>query len=95
MIFAGFFSELARQGANWRECGPEKRCFWGRDLEPVTKLEEQDRVRHEESTSSAGGGPPAAGRVHGDRSLALSSGWSVAGYSCLIAQRYPMLLDHA
>jgi len=34
MIFAGFFSELARQGANWRECGPEKRWYWGRDLEP-------------------------------------------------------------
>jgi len=27
MIFAGFFSELARQGANSRECGPEKRWF--------------------------------------------------------------------
>jgi len=27
MIFAGFFSEIARQGANWRECGPEKRLF--------------------------------------------------------------------
>jgi len=25
LIFAGFFAELARQGANWRECGPEKR----------------------------------------------------------------------
>jgi len=25
MIFAGFFAELAGQGANWRECGPEKR----------------------------------------------------------------------
>jgi len=27
MIFAGFFSELAGPGANWRECGPEKRWF--------------------------------------------------------------------
>jgi len=24
MIFFGFFSSLARQGANWRECGPKK-----------------------------------------------------------------------
>jgi hypothetical protein len=24
-IFSGFFCELAHQGANWRECGPEKR----------------------------------------------------------------------
>jgi hypothetical protein len=27
MIFSEFFSELARQGANWRECGPEERWF--------------------------------------------------------------------
>jgi len=27
MIFAGFFSDLARQGANWRECGREKRWY--------------------------------------------------------------------
>ena len=27
MIFPGFFSELARRGANWREFGPEKRWF--------------------------------------------------------------------
>jgi len=27
MIFAGFFTELTGQGANWRECGPEKRWF--------------------------------------------------------------------
>jgi hypothetical protein len=26
-ILAGFFRELAHQGANWRACGPEKRWF--------------------------------------------------------------------
>ena len=26
-IFTGFFCEPAHQGANWRECGPEKRQF--------------------------------------------------------------------
>ena len=27
-IFTGFFCELAHQGANWPECGPEKRQFF-------------------------------------------------------------------
>jgi len=40
MIFAGFFAELARQGANWRECGPEKRCFCSEDAMQTIALSE-------------------------------------------------------
>jgi len=26
-VFSGFFCELSHQGANGRDCSPEKRCF--------------------------------------------------------------------